>query len=146
HRSGPGSGVIDVAAVVGSPGQIRDLGVGEATCSQNTEPGCYSILPVGPHGPTGGGAVVTQGEHSRVELNVPPQIEALGDVPQVIEDLRLGAITRPPAPILLEFRGKRVAVVDAFDVASRTRIPVPVPGPAHVWCGLEHPHGEICRS
>ena len=71
-----------------------------------------------------------------VELDVAAQVEAVGDVVDVAQDLRLGGVALGPVPLLLELVGERVRVVQALDVAARARVAVPVPGAADAVAGL----------
>src|SRR5690242_17305846 len=77
---------------------------------------------------------------------VAPQIEAVGDVSQVSQDLRLGGEAFGPLPALLQSFVERVGIVHTFDVAARARVAVPVPGAAHVGSGLDRGHREARRG
>src|ERR1700761_341378 len=79
---------------------------------------------------------------ARVELNFAPQIEVVGDVVDVTQDLRLRAVALRPAPILLQFVGEGIRILEALDVATAPRIAVPVPGPADIAARLEGAHAE----
>ena len=68
------------------------------------------------------------------------QIEAVGDVIDVAQDLRLRAVALGPLPFLLQLVGERVRVLQAFDVAAAARIAVPEPGAADAAAGLEGAH------
>ena len=80
--------------------------------------------------------------HAGVELDVAAQIEAIGNVVRVIEDLGLGRVALRPLPLLLELVGELVRVLHALDVAARAGIAIPVPGPADAVAGFEHPHRQ----
>ena len=79
------------------------------------------------------------------ELDVAPQVEPVGDVVGVAEDLRLGGVLLGPLPLLLEVLVEAVGVLHALDVAAGARVAVPVPGAADAVAGLEHLHGEALR-
>ena len=81
-------------------------------------------------------------DHAGVERDVAAQVEFVGDPVQVAQDLGLGGVLLGPVPLLLQFVGERVAVVDALDVTACAGIPVVVPGAAELGRGLEHPHRE----
>ena len=62
----------------------------------------------------------------------------VGDVTEVAEDLGLRRVALRPLPLGLELGIEAVRVVDALDVAARTRVAVPVPGAADVVGALDH--------
>lgn len=84
-------------------------------------------------------------DHAGVERDVLTQVEAVGDVFEVAEDLRLSGELLTPLPFLLQILVERVRVVDTLDVAAGTGVPVPEPGAAHVRAGLEHPRRQLHR-
>ena len=53
-----------------------------------------------------------------VELDVAPEVEAVGDMVDVPEDLGLGRIPLAPVPFLLELGREGVRVLEALDVAA----------------------------
>jgi hypothetical protein len=70
--------------------------------------------------------------------DVAPQIEALGDMFDVPKDFRLRRIALASGPFLLELLVEGKRVVEAFDVAARAGVAIPVPGTADVVAGFEH--------
>ena len=80
--------------------------------------------------------------HSRRELHVPAQVEPVGDVIDVPQDLRLGGVPLGPRPFLLELLRERVRVVHALDIAAGTRVTVPVPRAPDAAARLVHPRRE----
>ena len=60
----------------------------------------------------------------------------------VSQDLRLRAVALRPMPFLLQFIGKGIRILHAFDVAATPWIAVPVPGTANAGGGLEGAHFE----
>ena len=80
--------------------------------------------------------------HPRVELNVAAEIEAVGDVLDVPQDLGLGGIALRPAPFLLQLVGEGVGVVHALDVAAGAGIAVPIPGAADAAARFVDPRGQ----
>ena len=78
----------------------------------------------------------------RLEADVAAQVESIGHVVGVGEDLRLGGVALGPVPLLLQLGGERVGVVHRLDVATGTRVAVPPPGPTHVGRGFDHLHVE----
>ena len=83
------------------------------------------------------GLVERRGRHAGRELDVAAQVEAVGDVVDVAQDLGLRGVALGPLPLLLQLVGERVGVVHALDVAARARIAVPVPGAADAVARLE---------
>jgi hypothetical protein len=80
--------------------------------------------------------------HWRIELNVAAQVEAVGDVVGVTQDLRLRRIALGPNPLLLQLLGKLVGILHALYVAARAWVAVPIPGAADAASGLEDTHGK----
>ena len=77
-----------------------------------------------------------------VEQDVPAQVETVGDVVGVAQDLRLRRVFLRPVPLLVELFGERERILHALDVATRAGIAVPVPGAADTPAGLIDPRGE----
>ena len=74
----------------------------------------------------------------RVQLDVAAQVEAVGDVVRVAQDLGLAGVALGPLPFLLQLVGERIGILHALDVAARARIAVPVPGAADARAALVH--------
>ena len=74
------------------------------------------------------------------------EVEPVGDVLGVAQDLGLRRVPLGPVPFLLEVGIERVGVLQALHVAARTRVAVPVPGAADVAAGLDRPHRAARRS
>ena len=70
------------------------------------------------------------------------QIEPVGDVVGVFQDLRLRRIALAPVPFLLQFVRERIGILHALDVAARAGIAVPVPGAADIAALLIDPHRQ----
>ena len=81
-----------------------------------------------------------------LELDVAAQVEAVGDVIGVAQDLGLGGVALGPLPFLLQLGRELVGILDALDVAARAGIAVPVPGAADALAGLEHPDPEALQA
>jgi hypothetical protein len=73
-------------------------------------------------------------DHPGLELDVAPQVVAVGDVVGVFQDLGLGGVALGPLPFLLELGRELVGILHALDVAARAGIAVPVPGAADAPC------------
>ena len=74
-----------------------------------------------------------------LEPDVAAQVEAVSDMVGVAQDLGLGGVALRPFPFLLQLGRELVGILDAFDVAARAGIAVPVPGAADALAGLEYP-------
>src|SRR3981189_3218706 len=57
-----------------------------------------------------------------------PQIETVGDMVGVFQDLGLRRVALAPVPLLLQLFRERIGILHALDVAARAGIAVPVPG------------------
>ena len=80
--------------------------------------------------------------HPRIELNVAAQLEAVGDVVGVTQDLRLRRIALGPNPLLLQLLRELVRILHALNVAACARVAVPIPGATDAASGLEDTHGK----
>ena len=114
----------------------------EATGRHQHEPRRGPVTTVRGHLPAAGDVVPHGVGDSCVELDVAAQIEPVGDVVGIAEDLRLGGVALAPVPLLLQLRGERVRVVERLDVAACPGVAVPPPRPAHAAGGLEAAHGQ----
>jgi hypothetical protein len=105
------------------------------------------VAAVGLGGPGVGVLVEAHDRDARVERDVPAQVEAVGHVVEVAQDLRLGGVALGPGPLLHELVGEGVAVVDALDVAAGAGVAVPVPHPTDIRGGLDpvHPAAELTQ-
>ncbi len=76
------------------------------------------------------------------ELDIGSQVEAVGYVVEVAEQLGLGRIALAPFPLVLEFGREGIGIFLALDIDPSARITVPVPGPADPLPRLDHPRAE----
>ena len=77
-----------------------------------------------------------------VEVDAAPQVVLVGDELEVPQDLRLCGVLLGPGPLRFELGVEGVRVVGGRNVASGTRVAVPVPGASHVVGGLQDPSGQ----
>ena len=99
---------------------------------------CRIALAIaGRDAPALGPLVPVGGLDPRLELDVPEQIEALGNVVQIAQDLRLGRVALGPVPLLLERFRELIGVLHALHIAARPGVAIPVPGTADAGGGLE---------
>ncbi len=96
----------------------------------------------GVHLPRARPAVECRARHRGAERVVAAKVEAVGDVLEISQDLRLRGVALGPCPGLLQVVVERVGVVDAFDVAPRSRVAIPVPRAAHAVRGLDAEHRQ----
>src|SRR5262249_22747713 len=85
-------------------------------------------------------------DHSRAEPDVTAQVEAIGDVLEIREDLRLGRVALGPGPLLLQLVRPRVGVGHALDVAARPGVPFPDPGSADAGGLVDDEDGQAERA
>ena len=83
---------------------------------------------------------------ARAEPDVAAQIEALGHVLEVAQDLGLAGVALRPRPLLLELARPRVRVRHALDVAARAGVAVPEPGSADAGRLIDHEHRKSCLA
>ena len=87
--------------------------------------------------PIGGFIEVCRG-NSCLERHVPPQVEAVGHMVQVVENLWLLRILAAPFPFLHEILVEGEAIYVRLGVAAGARVTVPIPGAADASTGLDH--------
>jgi hypothetical protein len=97
---------------------------------------------VAAHAPARRGFVEVRGADARVQHDVAAQLEAIGHVVGVAQQLGLRCVAFAPAPLLLQRLGERVRVLQALDVDARARVAIGPPGAAHARRRLEHAHGQ----
>ena len=85
-------------------------------------------------------------EHRRrdagVELDVAAEVETVGDVLEVGEDLGLLGELAAPTPLLEQLAGEREAVDVALGVAAGAGVAIPIPGAADAAAGFVDLDGE----
>src|SRR5207253_5109592 len=90
--------------------------------------------------------VVSGAVDARLELDVAAQVEAIRNVIEVAEDLRLRCVPLRPLPLLLKLVGELVGILHALDVAACAGVAVPEPGPADAASRFECSHRKAERS
>src|SRR4029077_20556901 len=98
------------------------------------------------HRPAVGRLIEGRRGHALAEPDVAMEVEALGDVLEVAQDLGLAGIALRPRPLLLELARPRIRVRHALDVAARAGIAVPEPGSADTGRLIDHEHRESCLA
>jgi len=102
------------------------------------EPGRDDVAAVGGHDPPAAALVPRRPHHAGRQPDVAAQVEPVGDVLEVAQDLRLLRVLARPLPLLLELLGEGVRVAVALAVAAGAGVAVPVPRAADAVAGLEH--------
>src|SRR5215471_16352626 len=77
-----------------------------------------------------------------IELDIASEVETIGHMVDVTQDLGLRAVTLGPMPLLLQLVREGIGVLQAFDVAATSRVAVPVPGAANPATRLKGTHLE----
>ncbi len=138
----PVAGVIGLALEARQALEVRRARVGKRAGRHDDVLRRISLAVVGGDGPAVGVLVEHGRRDAGVELDVGTQVEAVGDVVGVLQDLGLGGEALGPLPLLLQLVRERIRILHAFDVAARAGIAVPVPGAADAGPLLEHPHRQ----
>ena len=110
--------------------ELRLVGRGQAAHRRDHVGGRRRRAVLGGDRPPVGGLVVDGAGHLGVEGEVLAQVQAVGHVLEVAQDLRLLGVALLQRPLLLQVAQERVGVVHALRVAARARVAVPVPGAA----------------
>ena len=145
---GPSAGLHPLALERVQPFELRVLGHGQAADVGDEVMARNRIALGGSHRPQVLRLVITGGNHFRLELDVATQIEAVGHIARIVEDFGLGGKALAPFPLIQQVARERVAIVDAFDIAARAGIAVPVPGAANVRAlfEAEHAHAQLTEA
>ena len=136
------------ARMVGGPlevrlsGEVRLVGHRQAARGHDAEPGGDGLARVGGHRPAAGALVEMRRDHPGVEGDVPPQVEPVGHMVQVAQQLRLGGVALAPLPFVLQFLGEGIGIFLALDIHPGPGIAVPVPGAADPVAGLPGMGGQ----
>ena len=83
---------------------------------------------------------------ARVERDVAAQVEPVGNVVGISQDLGLRGVALRPFPLLLQLLGELIGVLHALHVAAGAGVAVPVPSAADAAAGLEDPRGKPHRA
>jgi hypothetical protein len=100
------------------------------------------FVGLGPNPPAVGDLVIMRHRDTGVKLDVPRQIETVGDMVEVTRDLRLTGIALGPHPFTLQVGGESVPLDVAFGIAPRAGIAVPVPCAAHAFVCFQCLHRQ----
>ena len=126
----PAAGVVRRALEAVDAREVRRVRRRQAAGRHDAERAETSVAALGRDRPAPRRLVEGGRGDARVELDVAAQVEAVGDVVEVAQDLGLRRVALGPLPLLLELVGEPVGVLQALDVAARAGVAVPVPGAA----------------
>ena len=143
---GPQAGVIQRPLEAIAAGELRQAWQRQAAHCHDAKPCHRHLAAVGAYRPLVGRLIEARARDPGIEDNVAAQIEAVGDMVGIAEDFGLGRVALFPDPGLLQGFRERVGVLQAFDIAARARVTIPVPGAAHAAAGLEHPYPHAERA
>ena len=138
----PAAGLVPFALERIEAREGRRLRRREAARRHDAEPRRQCVVAIRPNIPTARRFVEYGFRHAGEELDVPPQIETIGDMVDVPQDFRLRCVALRPVPLLLKLIRKRVGIVHALDVAAGAGIAIPIPGAADPLPCLKYAGGE----
>ena len=124
-------------AKISSPSSPGRFGVDRHPVAITQKRAVSRVALVGGHGPRRRALVEDGRLDPRLELDVAPQVEPVGDEVEVAQDLGLRRRSARSTPLPLQLLGEAVRVLDALDVAARAGVAVPVPRAADAVAGLE---------
>src|SRR5262249_7145372 len=133
----PLAGVVPAALEAVEPLELRNVGGRKAADGGNDEAGRIHLALVGAHGPAIGLFIEHGLDTALAELDVGLEVEALGAMLEIAQDLVLLRIAFGPLPLLKEVPVEGVAIDVTIGVATRTGIAVPVPGTADAMARLD---------
>ncbi|MDT4874009.1 hypothetical protein FQZ97_1092850 [compost metagenome] len=90
------------------------------------------------HSPTVGLRVKAGPPDTGVERNVTTQLESVGHVVDVAQNLGLAGVALAPAPFLLKLLRERVRILKAFNIAAGAGVAVPVPRAPDISASFEN--------
>ena len=139
---GPSAGVVGLAQKTGATLEFRQVCGRQAAGCHDQGHRLHGLAGVRLDPPAARRLVEGRLRDTRVEGDVPPEIEPVGDVIGVTQDLRLAGVAFGPLPLLLQRVREAIGILHALDVATRARVSVPVPGAADAGPRLEHARAE----
>src|SRR5262245_17448056 len=90
--------------------------------------------------PASCGLTIASSGYARVELNVPAQVEYVGDRIEIPLGLGLGREMLAPVPRVEQRLRERISVGPAFGIETGAWVAIPIPGATHPAAGLECAH------
>jgi len=133
----PFGGVVDVTLEGIGVLEVRIIGFVQTARGEDAVGRGEGVAAVGLDRPAVGVFVVDRVRDLGFELDVPAQIEAVGNVVEVALDFRLRGHHLGPVPLLLQLPGEGVGVFDDGQVGPAARVAVPEPGAADAGAGFE---------
>ena len=138
----PLAGVKHLALEEVEPVEMRPVGRREAADRHDAEPGRAALVGVRLDIPAFPGFVEGERRHPGAEADVAPEVEPVRHMVGIGQDFRLRGVFLGPLPLLVQFLGEGIGILQALDIAARAGIAVPVPGAAYIAAGLEDPRRE----
>jgi hypothetical protein len=133
----PLPGVVPASREAFEARDVGNIGRGQAADGGDEELRNVLLACLRAHAPPVRRRIVMRRSHAGVEADAALKVEALGDVVQIAQDLRLRGIALRPLPLLRQLIGERVAVRMALGIAARARVAVPVPRAADPFARLQ---------
>ena len=135
--------MVALARKILDAGDIGEVGRRESTHRADQELSGCGNARAGRHRPSLGRLIVAGTLHPRLELDVATQMEAIGDVFDIIQNIRLLGLGLFPFPILHQIVREGVAIKwTPRTINAGPRIPIIPPGPTHVGGAIIDAHGE----
>ena len=138
----PFAGVVDRPGEIGQPRKVRLVRRRQAAHGHNAKLCRYLVALISFNRPALCALVIGGIRYPRVEADVPAQVKTVSHMIGVGQNFRLRRVFFRPFPFLLQVVGKRIRILQAFDIAARAGITVPVPGAANPATAFIHP----CRK
>ena len=135
----PVTGVINLAPEVRETLDVRRPRVRQAAGGENDMFRGHGLAVGCRHRPGIGAFIEQRPIDAGIELNIRTQVEPVSDMIGVSQNLGLRRVAFAPVPFLLQFIGKRIGILHAFDIAARPGIAVPVPGAPDIATLLINP-------
>ncbi len=141
-RVRPAAGVITLAAKGFAARDVRHVR------RRQTADGADHVLRrndcagVRAHAPALHRVIVRRSGNARCEADTLAQVEAVGDVIEVTQNLRLLGIALGPLPLLQQLVVEGVTINITVRIAARAGVAVPIPRPAHAVARLVYAHAQ----
>src|SRR6516162_976099 len=133
---GPFAGVIDWAAESLSIRKGRMVRRRKTADRHDAESGDDAITTVGFDTPAFGSFVKGGRRYAGSEHDVLTEIEPVGNVVGISEDLGLRCVFFRPVPLLVQLLREGEGILHALDVTTGARVSIPVPRSAHAAASL----------
>ena len=109
--AGPTARVKGLAGKIVAPGNLGDLGLRQSACVEHDETGLNLMALVCPHGPQARGLIEDRRDHTRLKVDVAPQVELVDHMVEVAGDLGLRRESLGPVGVVPQGLGEPVLVM-----------------------------------